>query len=74
MEKALKTINDRDRAFINQFCVAGEFFDKDGTKTALLCKQVNAGDILEFMHRWDAVLFSKMEKPLGIEHENVELQ
>lgn len=74
MKQALKTINERDRAFINQFCVAGEFFDKDGTKTALLCKQVNAGDILEFMHRWDAVLLAKMQNKSNLKYENVELQ
>ncbi len=74
MEKnILTTTNARDRAFITQFCVAGEFFDKDGTKTALLCKTVNAGEILEFMHRWDAVMFTNMKKN-KLKHESMELQ
>lgn len=71
MEKQiLITINQRDRAFMSEFCVGGEFLTADGSKAVLLCRQVNAGEILEFMHRWDAVMLANLHnknKYAGVE-------
>lgn len=44
----------RDQDFLDRFCQKGVYIDKLG-KEVRVCQPIDANDILNFLHEWDAV-------------------
>jgi hypothetical protein len=57
MEKEILELHKQmDLAFIAEFCDQGTYLDGDGKTIHGVCRAVSANEVLEFMHRWNAVI------------------
>lgn len=57
MEKEILELHKQmDGAFIKEFCQEGTFIGEDGKTIHGVCRPVSANEVLEFMHRWNAVI------------------
>lgn len=58
MDKLLEAIKHRDQAFLEKFCTKGKYMGITGgeEREMYVCKFIDAAEMLDFMHKWDAVL------------------
>lgn len=59
-KQVLEIIKQRDNTLLEKYCLKGNFIGENGSNPMYVCRPVDANEILEFMHQWDAALLDVM--------------
>lgn len=66
IEKILEVLKERDESFIRQFCSVDAYMDASGKEVTGVCRCVPVGEVLNFIHVYDAKMVTALKEASGL--------